>query len=237
MLNIASPPLLDVDVSVTGLNQQQQSELMRDLEAQGTRPIQHMVDVSQALFNPYGKGTYSLNPQPQVEIPKESSLLGLGIGTLELNAGLDEGNPFQPVAEPPRFRSSGYQPVSPMRKPSPKLNECRKKRGRPRKQETEERRQDEVVSQESRLLTQEAEMAARTGKTDSNAGRPNSQSAPRPASPPPSVPAFGFRAPAPITGEKSYDSKVVPLGLPPQRSPPTGTPQIPHEDPHPPPAP
>jgi hypothetical protein len=50
------PSSYDVDRAATGLNQQQHSELMHDLETQGTGQIQHMINASQAFFYPRGRG-------------------------------------------------------------------------------------------------------------------------------------------------------------------------------------
>jgi hypothetical protein len=50
------PSSFDVDRSATGLNQQQHSELMHDLETQGTGQIQHMISASQAFLYPHGRG-------------------------------------------------------------------------------------------------------------------------------------------------------------------------------------
>ena len=50
------PPSWDMDRSATGLNQQQYSELMHNLETQGTGQIQHMINATSRFFYPNGRG-------------------------------------------------------------------------------------------------------------------------------------------------------------------------------------
>lgn len=49
------PPSWDMDRSGTGLTQEQHSELMQNLEANGTPQLQNMLDASNALFYPQGR--------------------------------------------------------------------------------------------------------------------------------------------------------------------------------------
>lgn len=52
---------------------------------------------------------------------------------------------------------TGYQPISPMVEPSPRLHEPRKKRGRPTKQEAEERKRQMEERQQRRMQAQVAQ--------------------------------------------------------------------------------
>jgi hypothetical protein len=49
------PPSWDMDRSATGLNQEQHSELMHSLEADGMRDIQQMITATNAVFYPQGR--------------------------------------------------------------------------------------------------------------------------------------------------------------------------------------
>lgn len=50
------PPSYDIDRSCTGLNQEQHSELMHNLEIDGMRDIQQMITAQNAVFYPQGRG-------------------------------------------------------------------------------------------------------------------------------------------------------------------------------------
>jgi hypothetical protein len=50
------PPSWDMDRSGTGLTQEQHSELMENLEANGTGQLQNMLNATNALFYPQGRG-------------------------------------------------------------------------------------------------------------------------------------------------------------------------------------
>lgn len=50
------PPSYDIDRSGTGLNQEQQSELMHNLEMDGMRDIQQMITAQNGVFYPQGRG-------------------------------------------------------------------------------------------------------------------------------------------------------------------------------------
>lgn len=50
------PPSYDIDRSATGLNQEQHSELMHNLEIDGMRDIQQMITAQNGVFYPQGRG-------------------------------------------------------------------------------------------------------------------------------------------------------------------------------------
>lgn len=49
------PPSWDMDRSGTGLNLEQHSELMQSLETDGTGQLRHMIDATNAVWNPHGR--------------------------------------------------------------------------------------------------------------------------------------------------------------------------------------
>lgn len=50
------PPSYDIDRAATGLNQEQHSELMHNLEIEGMRDIQQMITAQNGVFYPQGRG-------------------------------------------------------------------------------------------------------------------------------------------------------------------------------------
>lgn len=114
-------------------------------------------------------------------------------------------------SEPPiRPSITGYQPISPMVDPSPRLNEPRKKRGRPTKQEAEERRKQMEMRQEQRRLQQAAATSGQLVQTQGPYG-PQMGPAMTP------MPTASY---APIPREDTPSGPVLPPPPPPPTLPP-----------------